>query len=100
MPERPRSDRRFIVVQPVQGHPAADQLQAYSRGILADEATSQAISSHLESCPACLQTLEKLSSDSLENLVRAAQVPAEVTPSGSSPPTDADGAAAIQHAEV
>jgi serine/threonine protein kinase/Leucine-rich repeat (LRR) protein len=63
------------VANPVQAHPEADQLQAFSRGALADEAASQWISSHLESCPACLRTLERISSDTLESLVRAAQKP-------------------------
>jgi len=82
------------VAIPVQGHPAVDELEAFSRGTLADDAASQAISSHLESCPECLRTLGNLSSDTLESLVRAADLPAEVqTPSGSS--QDATNATAV-----
>ncbi|HEV3257456.1 MAG TPA: protein kinase, partial [Gemmataceae bacterium] len=69
---------------PVQAHPAVDQLEAFSRGTLADDAASQAISSHLEACPECLRTLANLSGDTLESLVRAAQLPGEgPTPLGS-----------------
>ena len=57
---------------------------------LADEAASQWISRHLESCPACLRTLESLSGDTLESLVRAAHKPDLTADFGDAAPADAE----------
>lgn len=53
-------------------HPDAAQLQAFNQGRLEDEAASTAIGAHLDTCADCRRTLESLSGDTLENLVRSA----------------------------
>ncbi len=78
------------MANPVQDHPETEQLRAFSQGALADEAASQWISRHLESCPACLRTLESLSGDTLESLVRAAHKPDVTADFGDAAPADAE----------
>src|SRR5579871_6839594 len=52
-------------------HPDVDELLAFSLGRLEDEAAEASISAHLDTCAPCRQTLEGLSGDALESLVRA-----------------------------
>jgi serine/threonine protein kinase/Leucine-rich repeat (LRR) protein len=59
------------MVQLNPSHPEVDQLLAFSLGRLEDEAAEASISAHLDACSACRQTLEGLSGDTLESLVRA-----------------------------
>jgi serine/threonine protein kinase/Leucine-rich repeat (LRR) protein len=68
-------------------HPNGDQLLAFSLGRLDDETAETSISAHLDTCAACQQTLERLSGDTLESLVRASDtVSASFAPAAKSPP--------------
>ncbi len=68
-------------------HPDVDQLVAFSLGRLEDEAAEASISAHLDTCAACRQTLEGLSGDTLEALVRASGTDTDsVTPAPKSLP--------------
>jgi hypothetical protein len=53
-------------------HPNREQLRAFSLGLLDDEAASASISAHLSACNDCCRTLDGISGDTLDNLVRGA----------------------------
>ncbi|HUY34575.1 MAG TPA: hypothetical protein VMV69_17650 [Pirellulales bacterium] len=77
----------------LQSHPDLDQLRAFSLGRLDDEAASMRVSAHLDTCADCRRTLETVSGDTLEQLVRSAEtsVP-EAVPAPEPPPTLRDHA--------
>jgi serine/threonine protein kinase/WD40 repeat protein len=66
-------------------HPDLVQLRDFSLGRLEDDAASSAIAAPLETCADCLNALTKVSGDTLENLVRAADTHSTDTPSVTEP---------------
>jgi serine/threonine protein kinase len=57
-------------------HPSPEQLAAYALGKL-DDAEAAAVVEHLETCPACQQTVEESPSDTFLNALQAARPGAE-----------------------
>jgi hypothetical protein len=79
-------------------HPNDQILQAYGLGKL-DDASSEAVSKHLESCSDCQRRVAEMSSDSFFGRLRGAQASPEMSATNrsqfGSPHTDAGPAVAV-----